>query len=144
MSNYSQRLLMNSTIHIAQRRTFSLQRAHNYVLLLYGAKKNVKSLHYHRFKQFIGTVGKTTVQCTCHRYPPQQRMYASMHTGSMSKNRGGKVMVTHWMGMVYWRWLSGANHYNCWAADPAPEKLLKLIFCGCQIGYMSACSCRRY
>ena len=95
MSNYSQRLLMNSTIHIAQRRTFSLQRAHNYVLLLYGAKKNVKSLHYHRFKQFIGTVGKTTVQCTCHRYPPQQRMYASMHTGSMSKNRGGKAMSCH-------------------------------------------------
>jgi len=141
MSNYSQRLLMNSTIHIAQRRTFSLQRAHNYVLLLYGAKKNVKSLHYHRFKQFIGTVGKTTVYLSS--LPPTTedvRQHAYRVYEQKQRWKGNVLSPTEWG----WCIEDGCPAPITTTADPAPEKLLKLIFCGCQIGYMSACSCRRY
>jgi len=122
------------------------QAACKYVLVLYGAKKTVKSLNEHRFRVFVESVAKNTQPVDIEKFfsllPPTEeavRQQAYRAYEQVQRWKNNVLSPTEWG----WAIQNGSLVPVTTTADPAPASLLKLISCKCLKGCMSACSCRK-
>lgn len=111
------------------------------ILELYSAPKKVKDLNILRFNSFLkGTAKKTGVQLAS--LPPTsdaafehlKRVYLQVQIWL-----GNNISVENWG----WRYVSDKLEPILMKQSPAPDNLLKMLFCNCKKGCGNACGCRK-
>lgn len=111
---------------------------------LYGAPEAVVALDKHRHHCFMKAVAKCPINT-------QLQLASLPPTSAAAKEHSMRVFhqVQNWLGNDLaasewgWRLVNGQPHPILTQKAPAPDALLKLIFCNCTTGCARACGCRK-
>jgi len=114
--------------------------ASSYILRLYGAKKNEKSLTDYQYTSFLASAVINSLYLVS--LPPTVEAL-SFHSfrcfHQIQKWRGDELSPIDWGWHVENEDLMPTKMTSA----PAPDELLTLILCACKKGCLSACSCTK-
>lgn len=111
------------------------------ILGLYGASANITDLNTFRFNSFIKATAKDTSVLLSSLPPTSDAAFEHL--------KRVYLQIQIWLGndliIENWGWNYSNNIYHPITMNqlPAPENLLKMLFCNCKKGCGAACGCRK-